>query len=76
MGQIYPGNEGETLCNVCHGKSREHRPGPDVGVDTIKAENDKESLIIDSHIFFYVFNWIFCTIYLLFGLFIGHILFI
>ena len=74
MGQIYPGNEGEILCKVCHGKSREHRPGPDVGVDTIKAESDKESLI--PIYFFYVFNWIFCTIYLLFGIFIGHILFI
>ena len=26
--------------------------------------------------FFYVFNWIFCTIYLLFGIFIGHILYL
>ena len=45
MGQIYPGSEGEILCKVCHDKSIEHRPGPGVGVDTIKAESDKENLM-------------------------------
>ena len=45
MGQIYPGADGEILCKVCHDKSIEHRPGPDVGVDTIKAESDKENMM-------------------------------
>ena len=45
MGQIYPGIDGEILCKVCHDKNIEHRPGPDVGVDKIKAESDKENLM-------------------------------
>ena len=48
MGQIYPGVTGEILCKVCHDKSVEHRPGPDVGVDSIKAESDQENLMTDS----------------------------
>ena len=45
MGQIYPGIDGRIFCKVCHDKSLELRPGPDVGVDTIKAASDEENLM-------------------------------
>lgn len=56
MGQIYPGVNGEILCKVCHDKCVEHRPGPDVGVDTIKAESDKENLMTHSREIKWIFS--------------------
>ena len=56
MGQIYPGVNGEILCKVCQNKCVEHRPGPDVGVDTIKAESDKENLMTHSREIKWIFS--------------------